>query len=114
MSRLLRPVKHALRELTSGLLEPLAWPLWLVRVVVSLLGISWSSVTRVHVKIPRSVVTYQVRIKVALHSTYVLRCYSARESAIATPTVTLLAVRVRERRSESKSQDFYHIVKGFV
>ena len=32
LSRLLRPVKHAQRALTSGLLEPLAWPLWLVRV----------------------------------------------------------------------------------
>ena len=86
LSRLLRPVKHAQRELTSGLLEPLAWPLWLVRVVVSLLGISWSSVTRVHVKIPRSVVTYQVRIKVALHSTYVLRSlFTALTYYVVTP-----------------------------
>ena len=123
LSRLLRPVKHAQRELTSGLLEPLAWPLWLVRVVVSLLGISWSSVTRVHVKIPRSVVTYQVRIKVALHSTYVLRSlFTALTYYVVTPLEnrqsrhrqSRFSVRVRERRSESKSQDFYHIVKGFV
>ena len=116
LSRLLRPVKHAQRKLTSGLLEPLAWPLWLVRVVVSLLGISWSSVTRVHVKIPRSVVTYQVRIKVALHSTYVLRSlFTALTYYVVTPLENRQSrhrqghASRRERRRESKSQDFYHI-----
>ena len=77
--------------------------------------------TRVHVKIPRSVVTYQVRIKVALHSTYVLRSlFTALTYYVVTPLENRQSrhrqagqaqghASRRERRRESKSQDFYHI-----